>query len=294
MKKYLVGLVMVLCTMVLSGCDLVMDRVQPGYVGVVVNKLGDSKGVDTEVMGVGRQWLGWNRELYVFPTFKQLKMYDDKFSFQMSDGTPINYGIGVEYSVDPTKVVTVFQTWRKGVDDITNIDVRQAISVSLVNRASVMSTDSFIGGGKEALLKSVLADLQAKFAPQGIKIHSVSWIGKPDYPDSLIDSINAKLTASQKTLQRQQEVQQSKAEADKAIEEARGVSESNVLKAKAEAEAITVKAQAESEAIKLRAAALRANPEVMQLEAINKWDGTLPQYMTSGSAVPFVPVPSAK
>ncbi|WP_244482695.1 hypothetical protein, partial [Escherichia coli] len=25
-------------------------------------------------------------------------------------------------------------------------------------------------------------------------------------------------------------------------------------------------------------------------EAINKWNGTLPQYMTSNTAVPFVPV----
>ncbi|MGP3594177.1 hypothetical protein [Vagococcus sp. WN89Y] len=28
----------------------------------------------------------------------------------------------------------------------------------------------------------------------------------------------------------------------------------------------------------------------MELEAINKWNGTLPQYMTSNTAVPFVPV----
>ena len=30
------------------------------------------------------------------------------------------------------------------------------------------------------------------------------------------------------------------------------------------------------------------NPGVMELEAINKWNGTLPQYMTSNTAVPFV------
>ncbi|MFQ0386594.1 SPFH/Band 7/PHB domain protein, partial [Klebsiella pneumoniae] len=31
-------------------------------------------------------------------------------------------------------------------------------------------------------------------------------------------------------------------------------------------------------------------PEVLQLEAINKWNGTLPQYMTSGTNTPFIQV----
>ncbi|EOK2531538.1 SPFH/Band 7/PHB domain protein, partial [Escherichia coli] len=45
-----------------------------------------------------------------------------------------------------------------------------------------------------------------------------------------------------------------------------------------------------ADAIRLRGEALRQNPGVMELEAINKWNGTLPQYMTSNTAVPFVPV----
>ncbi|QGU61730.1 serine protease [Shigella boydii] len=52
----------------LVGCD----RVEPGNVGIKVNKLGDDKGVG-EVVGVGRYWTGWNTEVYIFPTFKQMK-----------------------------------------------------------------------------------------------------------------------------------------------------------------------------------------------------------------------------
>lgn len=43
----------------LTGCD----RVEPGYVGIKVNKLGEDKGIG-EVVGVGRQWTGLNTELY--------------------------------------------------------------------------------------------------------------------------------------------------------------------------------------------------------------------------------------
>ena len=250
MKKGLLAVVLAaICTMGLTGCD----RVEPGYVGIKVNKLGEDKGIG-EVVGVGRQWTGLNTELYTFPTFKQMKTYDEPFTFQMSDGTAIGHKIGVAYLVNRDKVTTVFQTYRKGVDDITDTDLRQKIADSLNRLASRMTTDTFIDGGI-----------------------SLSWVGKPDYPDTVIESINAKVTANQKTLQRQQEVEQRKAEANMLREQAEG-----------EADAIRKRAQAEADAIKLRGEALRQNPNVMELEAINKWNGQLPQYMTEGANTPFI------
>lgn len=72
-----------------------------------------------------------------------------------------------------------------------------------------------------------------------------------------------------KTQQRENEVAQSKAEADKAIAESRGIAESKIAIAKAEAEAIEIKGSA-----------LRNNPSVLELNKIDKWNGELPQYMT--------------
>lgn len=178
--------------------------------GIKVNKLGDDKGVG-EVVGVGRYWTGWNTEVYIFPTFKQMKTYDDPFSFQMSDGTTIGYHIGVAYKVDPSKVTTVFQTYRKGVDDITDTDLRQKIADALNRLASKMTTDKFIDGGKSELLDAALKDIQEEMTPIGIQVISLSYVGKPEYPPTVIDSINAKVTANQKTLQREQEVKQREA-----------------------------------------------------------------------------------
>lgn len=83
MKKAIMASIIALSAIGLVGCD----RVEPGNVGIKVNKLGDDKGVG-EVVGVGRYWTGWNTEVYIFPTFKQMKTYEDAFNFQMSDGTP--------------------------------------------------------------------------------------------------------------------------------------------------------------------------------------------------------------
>ncbi|QCW19088.1 putative SPFH domain protein [Salmonella phage SE_PL] len=275
-KKILLAVGLMVGALTLSGCD----RVEPGFVGIKVNKLGDDKGVG-EVVGVGRVWTGINTDLYVFPMFKQMKSYDDVFTFQMRDGTTIGYHIGVSYKVDPTKVKTVFQTYRKGVDDITDTDLRMKISDSLTSLASKMTTDQFIDGGKAALLDDALKALQAEMNPIGIQIMSLSWIGKPEYPPSVIDSINAKVTANQKTLQRQQEVQQREAEANMKRAEAAG-----------EADAKLRLAQAEAKSIEILGEALRRNPDVKELKAIEKWDGKLPGMMGS-QAVPFVQIPNS-
>lgn len=276
MRNILIAFMMMFGALTLTGCEYV----KPGEVGILVNKLGDDKGVG-EVVGVGRQWTGWNTDLYTFPTFKQMKTYDKQFNFQMSDGTSIGYQVGVAYLIDPTKVKTIFQTYRKGVDEITDQDLYQKISDSLVRRASRMDTDTFIDGGKSDLLNGVLEDLQREMNPAGIKIISVSWSGRPDYPDSVTESINAKVTANQKTLQREQEVKQSTAEANKEIEAARGEAESKKLAADAEAYSISAKAKAEADSINQRGDALRKNPEVMNMLWIDKWSGNLPTVVGS-------------
>jgi regulator of protease activity HflC (stomatin/prohibitin superfamily) len=274
MKKAIFAVTLSLFAIALTGCD----RVEPGNVGIKVNKLGDDKGVG-EVVGVGRYWTGLNTDIYIFPTFKQMKTYDDAFNFQMSDGTTIGYHIGVAYKVDPTKITSVFQTYRKGVDDITDTDLRQKIADALNRLASKMSTDKFIDGGKSELLDAALKDIQDEMGPIGIQVISLSYVGKPEYPPTVVASINAKVTANQKTLQRQQEVLQREAEANMLRAEADGQADAKLKLANAEAKSIAIRGQA-----------LRENPEVLQLEAINKWNGSLPQYMTSGAGTPFIQV----
>ena len=277
MRKFIMGCILAVVAMTsLTGC---YERVEPGNVGIIVNRLGDEKGVDQEVKGVGRYWIGWNEDLYTFPTFKQMKTYDGIFTFQMSDGTTIGYHIGVAYKVNPTKVATVFQTYRKGVDEITDSDLQQKIADSLNRLASRMTTDKFIDGGKSDLLTQALGMIQAEMTPVGIEVISLSYVGKPEYPPTVIASINAKVTANQVTLQREQEIKQSEAEAEKERAKARG-----------ESDAARIRAQGEADAIKLRGDALRDNPNVVQLDAIAKWNGVMPTTMVPGASVPFVPV----
>lgn len=255
-----------------------VNTVPAGYVGVRVNLYAD-KGVQNEVLGTGRYFVGVNQQLFRFPTFNQLENYRQPFVFQSSDAMEIKARVGVEYNINPEKVATIFTTYRKGIDDITQINLRQYISDGLIKHAVKMDINELTQGGKSKLLDDVTQEIKTKLEPVGIRIIKLSWTDDLTYPEQVRQSINAKIEATQRALLRENEVAQSKAEAEKLRVAAQGEADARITKAKAEAEAIAIKAKA-----------LRDNPDILQLNAIDKWNGVLPQYLTSGSPVPFVPV----
>jgi regulator of protease activity HflC (stomatin/prohibitin superfamily) len=278
MKKILAVLAM---TFLMSGCTYV----PPGYVGIVVHQLGGDKGVDQDVVGPGRQWLGWNDELYKFPTFTQTQVWtqdktegspnDDSITFQASKGLNVNTDIGITYSLDPSKVGTIFQKYRSGIDEITHTVLRSMVRDALVLEASTRQIEDIYGPGKADLIDAVKRRVISETNDLGINIENIYWIGSLRLPPSIVESINRNAQAIQMTQQREQEVQQSRAEAEKRIEEARGDAESTLLRAHADAEAIAIKGKA-----------LANNPLVIEYEKVGKWDGGLPQVV--GGSTPFI------
>jgi regulator of protease activity HflC (stomatin/prohibitin superfamily) len=248
--------------------------------------LGGSKGVDSEELGVGRYWIGINEELYLFPTFMQNYEWtadsrngsetDESISFQTVEGLTVNADVGISYAIDPTKVTTIYQTYRRGVDEITDTFLRNMVRDALVKVSSDKPVDYVYGAGKASLIEQTLKIVQDQVAEQGIMVSKIYWIGEIRLPSNVIESINVKIEATQRAQQRRNEVEQAKAEADKKIEEARG-----------QAESILRVAEAQAKANKLLADSLTS--EFVQYQAITKWDGILPK-MTGSSAIPFVDV----
>jgi regulator of protease activity HflC (stomatin/prohibitin superfamily) len=273
---------------VMVGSVAACSYVPAGNVGVKVNLLGGEKGVDTEELGVGRYWIGWNEELYLFPTFMQNYEWtadsrpgsetDESLSFQTADGNTATADIGISYSIDPERVTEIFEKYRRGVDEITDTFLRNMVRDSLVRLASNKSIEYVYGAGKAELIAAVEADVAAQVEPIGINIDKIYWLGKITLPPTIEEAIDSKNAATQKAQQRLNEVQQSKAEADKKIEEARGEAESLLKIAEAQAKANEVLAKS-------------LTPEFVQYQAITRWDGKLPT-MTGSSAIPFVDVTS--
>ncbi|WP_266170260.1 prohibitin family protein [Dyella subtropica] len=275
-----------LSTLMLAACD----KVPAGNVGVKFQMYGDGKG-SLQELPPGRYWVGWGYEMYTFPTFTQTYTFsrsanegrpvDESLSFQTAQGLIVNADVGITYRIDPAKVTLIFQKYRKGIDEITDVYLRNMVRDALVKEASSLDIESVYGKGKARLIEAVQKDVADEVAPVGIVVEKIYWVGELRLPDNVVQSINAKIQATQMAEQRQNEVAQAQAEAQKVEAEAEG---------KAQAQ-LTI-AQAEAKAISLKGEALRQNPNVVQMSAVEKWDGHLPTY-NGGGALPFVNVTGA-
>ena len=250
-------------------------KVPAGNVGVHVYLLGGDKGVDSVARPVGRHFIGWQQELYLYPTFTQNYVWtagndpgsegNESISFQDKQGLEINADVGIAYNVDPGSVTTLFQKYRKGVDEITDSVLRNYVRDALNTEASTLMVEEIYGRGKAGLMDRATLRVKRQVEPFGIRIEKIYWIGSMRLPGGVQAALNAKIEATQKAQQRENEVAQAKAEADKVREEARGVADAQLLRAKAEAEAIQIKGEA-----------LRNNQELVQLTLAERWDGKMP------------------
>lgn len=270
---------MAAAALLLSACSY--QPVPSGNVGVKVNLLGTDKGVSETVLPPGRYFPTWNEEIYLFPTFTQNYTWKgaESINFQTVEGMVVSADVGISYYIKPEKVSLVFQKYRKGIDEITDIYLRNMVKDALVAASSDRPIETVYGKGKADLIAEVQRIVSAQVVDFGIVVEKVYWVSDVRLPDTVVKSLNAKIEATQIALQRENEVKT--AEAQAAIE---------IAKAKGEAESLRLRSEAEANAIRVKAQALESNPKLVDLNAVEKWDGKLPVNMYGGGPVPFINV----
>ena len=257
------------------------SKVPAGNVGIKVNLLGSDKGVQVEELGVGRYWIGINEELYLFPTFTQNVTWsgNQAITFQTKEGMKVAGAVGLTYHIDPSKATILFQKYRTGIDEITDKFLRNMVRDAFNEKASVLNVESVYGAGKSEMLRDVEESVREQVKDIGINIERIYYASDLILPPEVTDSLNAKIRATQMAEQRQNEVKQSIAEADKERERARGV-----------ADAMLIQAEAEAKSIKLRSEAIKESQNVILLNAIEKWDGSLPKIISGDTSQLLLPV----
>lgn len=258
------------------GCG---TRVPAGNVGLKVYMLGSNKGVDNEVLGVGRYWIGINEELFQFPTYQINYTYtadvgegdplNEEFTFQTSEGMECKMDMGISMHFDKDKISKMFQTYRKGPEEIRSIVVRNALRDALNIVAGNMPVESVYGNGKSLMIDSVQALAKQQLDSSGIIIDKVSLIGSIRIPQSVKDALDMKVAATQKAQQRENELREAEATAKKLVAQAQGEAESNKIKASSLTPSVIEWQRLQNET-----------------KAIDKWNGVLPT-VTSG-VTPFM------
>lgn len=260
-------------------------QVPAGHVGVKVHNLGSESGVVTEEIGVGYEWLGLGTDLYLFPTFEQNYEWtadsrrgserDESFTFQDRDGLSIGADIGISYVIDPERASDLFETYRMGIEEITDGRIRNMVRDALNDAASTRNVEEIYGAGRVSMMEEVEASIRRRLEPQGIMVNDVYWLGAFRFDPEVQASIDAKVQADQIAAQRERQVATAEAQAQIQVAEARGRAESRRLEAEAEADALRIQGQA-----------LRENPEILQLNAIEAWreaGGPMPQVWVQGN-----------
>ena len=286
--------IIMLSMLVMSGCAYRV-KVPAGYVGVKVNMYGSDKGVQFEEKGPGKYWLSTiNEEMHKFPTFQQNYVWtkskaegsydDESITFQTKDGLNCNADIGINYHIDKSEVSNIFQKYRKGIDEITDVYLRNEVRNALVTVASEKSIEAVYGKGKSEIIKEVENTVKSNLKSTGIIVSRVYWIGNIRLPDSVVKAINSKIRATQRAQQRENELRGAEAEAQKKIAQAKGEAESKIAEAKGTSQAKLLNAKAEAKANQLISNSLTT--KLIDYEKAKRWDGKLPQFQ--GSATPII------
>jgi regulator of protease activity HflC (stomatin/prohibitin superfamily) len=194
------------------------------------------------------------------------------------DQQPANLTISVTYVVsDPSAIYEQY-------GDLEGAVMRLIDPRVMSGTKSIFGTYDAVRAIQErAALNRDFNDIVASAITVPINVISVQ-IENIDFSEAYEQSVEQRMLAQVEIQRREQNLRTVEVEAQIARTRAEG-----------EAEAIRLRGEAEASAIRARADALRANADLVQLQAVEKWDGKLPATMVPGSALPFINlVPAAR
>lgn len=140
---------------------------------------------------------------------------------------------------------------------------------------------------RDELSDKVEAALGADLSPFGIVVEDVQ-IANIDFSDSYEAAAESAATAQAQVVKARQELEKIKVDAQQKVAQAEAEATATKTRADAESYAKEVNGKAEAVAIKARADALAANAGLVDLMAVEKWNGALPATMVPGSTIPFL------
>ena len=205
-------------------------------------------------------------EVVIFETRIQKEQVDA--SAASKDGVTIHSTIAVNFHIDAAKAPLILQNIGPNYKDrIIDQQIQQAYKDVTGQYAGLELIQK-----REEVANKAKDTLRDKLSPYYIIVDEFT-IPNYEFPKEFNDAILATQVANQQNLQAKQLQDKARTEADTAVIVAQGLANAQ----KAQATTLT--------------------PEYLQLQAINKWNGQLPQYLTPNTALPFIgtlPQPASK
>ena len=258
--QFSIGGIVLIAIVALCVSMFAIERIDSGQTGIIVNLAGSERGVDDAKVETG--WVFYNRftkQLFEYPAFAQIVDYEP-FDIQDKKGTIFKTDPTIEYYIERENAKIVFLRYRKTTFELEQSVILTEVKNAYKDIAGLYETDSLINN-RPAFEKEVENLLKDRLIQRGFTFSNIQSSVKPN--DVLQAAIDAKNTAVQNALKVENEKKAAIAEAEKVVAAAKGKADANRILQ----ESIT--------------------PELIQLKAVEKWDGKLP-LSTSGNTLPFL------
>lgn len=216
---------------------------------------------------------------------RQQKVTYDKMEAYSKDLQPANLTITVNYDVAGASAADLYGKYgTRYVENILRPAVYSAVkivfghyeaSTAIANRAQ-MVIDM-----REAVQKAITyPDIHI----DALQLENVA------FSEQFIQSVEMRMQKEIEVSKQAQQLALEKINADIVRTQAAGQADAVRTNAQAQADQIKLVGEAQATAIKARADALQANPAIVSLTAVEKWNGQLPTSMIPGNALPFIGV----
>jgi len=131
----------------------------------------------------------------------------------------------------------------------------------------------------------------ASLAPYHLTVEAVN-VSNFAFSEAYAQAIEQKQVAQQQALQAQYTLQQTQISAQQQVVQAKAQADAAVATAQGQAQALLLTSEAQAKANTLIAQSLTST--LLQQKALDKWDGTLPHYLTAGAPLPFIGTASSE
>ena len=236
-------------------------QIDPGYRGVKVT-LGKVEKVSL-MNGVGVKWPFISE---VVPMNVQTQAFSDSTSSYTSDVQTAGLRYTFTYDLNPENVHLLYESVGEGYIQKKVVPILNDVLKDVIGRWQAQD----LVANRDKAREQVLALLNKRIDKNYFRNLTFQIISL-DYSDKFETAIEDKVIADQR--------------AQEAV--------NNTKRIKEEAEQKVISAKADAEAMEIKTRALAAQKGLTEYEAVQKWDGQLPQYMM-GNAVPFINLPQGK
>lgn len=253
--------------------------VRTGHIGVVT-LFGK---VQEETLEPGLHFINPFKDIYEY-NCQNKEVTQEKLGVPSQDQLTTAFDLTVKFRINEKTVGKTFAETGNLEQVIETHLLPQIRSTFREAGNSVENAEEFyLDSIKQQMQNKTLAVLQKKLETKGLVIQDVL-IRRVELPKSIQRGVEEKMVQKQKAEREEEELKRYKKEQEKKIAAATSEAEAakqELLRRKLQAEAkaleITLAAKAKATAIEIEGQALRSNPEVKTLRAIERWDGKLPQ-----------------